>query len=336
LLKIALKQAFCWLAEISRLSRISQRPGVTVLTYHRIVAAEPPEELCLSPELFDHQVAFLVSAFRIVTLEEAVMRLEKGDLKAHCVALTFDDGWRDNYVHAFPILKKHAVPATIFVTSDAISSGRFTWHEFDEAILRTSADTLDLDAFGLGRLPLRNACARSAAVDRLHGMLKNVQHSRRQEIAESVIRRYGKPVGSRIMLNWDELREMQTSGLVAVGGHTISHPILTRIPAAEALKEISGCKIVIEENLGQMIRFFAYPNGTPADINRQVEDMVREAGYAAAFGMTAGPNYSPAERFNLRRTAVSNGVCLGITGAFSPSMLATRVRGAFGGLPFRS
>jgi peptidoglycan/xylan/chitin deacetylase (PgdA/CDA1 family) len=334
LLKTALKQAFCWLAEVSRLSRVSQRPCVTVLAYHRIVNADPLQELCVSPDLFDLQVALLASAFRIISLEEAVMRLEKGDLESHCVALTFDDGWRDNYVHAFPVLKKYAVPATIFVTSDAISSGRFSWYEFDDAILQTSAASIDLEPYGLGRLPLRNARLRSAAVDRLHGILKDMEHSQRQEVAESVIRRYGRPVGSRIMLNWEELREMMASGLVAVGGHTISHPILTRISAEEARREISGCKTIVEENLGRPVRFFAYPNGTPADINRQLADLVREAGYVAAFGMTAGPNYSLEERFSLRRTAISNGVCQGVTGAFSPSMLATRVRGALGGLPF--
>jgi len=334
LLKTALKQVFCWLAEVSGLSRVSQRPCVTVLAYHRIVNADPLQELCLSPELFDLQVALLASAFRIISLEEAVTRLEKGDLESHCVALSFDDGWRDNYIHAFPILKKYAAPATVFVTSDAISSGRFSWYEFDDAIFQTAAASIDLESFGLGRLPLGNARLRTAALDSLHGILKHMEHSRRQEVAESVVRRYGRPAGSRIMLNWDELREMAESGLVTVGGHTISHPILTRVPPAEARREIAGCKSIIEENLGRPVRFFAYPNGTPADMSQQLAELVCEAGYAAAFGMTAGPNYSLAERYRLRRTAISNGVCRGVTGAFSPSMLATRVRGAFGGLPF--
>ena len=224
LLKTSLKQAYCWLAEVSGLSRISQRPCVTVLAYHRIVSADPERELCVSPELFDRQVALLASAFRIISLEEAVTRLEKGDLESHYVVLTFDDGWLDNYVHAFPVLKKYAVPATIFVTTDAISSGRFSWYEFDDAILQTSALSIDLEPYGLGCLSLRNPRLRSSAVDRLHGILKNMEHSRRQEVAESVIRRYGRPAGSRIMLNWNELREMMASGLVTVGGHTISHP----------------------------------------------------------------------------------------------------------------
>ena len=334
LLKTTIKQAYCWLAEVSRLPRISRRSCVTVLAYHRIVSADPEQELCVSPDFFDSQVALLASAFRIISLEEAVMRLGNGDLESHYVALTFDDGWLDNYIHAFPILKKYAVPATIFVTSDAISSGRFSWYEFDDAILQTSATSIDLETYGLGRFPLRHSRLRSSAIHRLHDILKNMKHSQRQEIVESVIRRYGRSVGSRIMLNWDELREMIASGLVTVGGHTISHPILTHVSAAEARREISGCKTVIEENLRRPVRFFAYPNGRPADINQQLVDLVRDAGYAAAFSMTAGPNYSLEERFRLRRTAISNGVCRGVTGVLSPSMLATRVRGALGGLPF--
>jgi peptidoglycan/xylan/chitin deacetylase (PgdA/CDA1 family) len=174
------------------------------------------------------------------------------------------------------------------------------------------------------------------AIQQLHARLKDLPHSQRHEIVESVVRRYGKMDVSRIMMNWDELREMTAGGLVTVGGHTLSHPILTRIAAEEARDEISGCKAVIESELRCPVRFFAYPNGRPSDISQELMDMVHDAGYTAAFSMTAGPNYSLADRFRLKRTAISNGTCRGVTGVMSDSMLAIRVRHAFGGAPFRA
>ncbi len=313
-----------------------RKPGVTILTYHKINDHNDPLSLAISPEFFDAQLKYLASRYRILSLPDAISRLEKGGLDQETIVITFDDGWRDNITFAFPLLKKYGIPATIFFVCDSIESGTFGWHRFDHSILTSTREVLDLSTFGFGRFSLRNSAEKNEVIAVLHRELKKVEDSRRLAVIDWVTSEFGYEECDRVMLSWEELREMAASGLINFGAHTLSHPILTRIPAERAMAEIGDSKKIIEQKLGLAAEFFAYPNGGRSDFNVEIERMVAESGYRAACSALPGRNTDLAERYALRRMDISYGVCRGVGGGFSGRMFALRVSGALNGIVFRS
>ncbi|BAU47919.1 polysaccharide deacetylase [Sulfurifustis variabilis] len=94
------------------------RPGIRILMYHRVVRGLPQDQLTVSPERFEEQMAVLARTRRVMSLADAALALGSGERQAGAVVVTFDDGYRDNLTVALPILEKYRIPATIFVTTD--------------------------------------------------------------------------------------------------------------------------------------------------------------------------------------------------------------------------
>jgi peptidoglycan/xylan/chitin deacetylase (PgdA/CDA1 family) len=291
--------------------------------YHRVNPERDALGLSVSPRFFESQLSFLASRCRVISLAEAVAVLEEGTLLGEHVVITFDDGYRDNYEFAFPILRRHGLPATIFVTVDGLESGTFGWYTFDQAILRSSRKALDLSWFGLGVLDLESKESKALSIRTLHDQLKRCPHDQRLEVVRHVVREMsaeGVVDAERIMLTWEEAREMQESGLVTIASHTMTHPILTRINRETAWDEIVRSKSTIEDKLNAAVDLFAYPNGTLHDYDEDIIRMLKSAGYKAACSTTPGPVTPPVDLFRLPRVDVTYGMCEGLGGRFSPSM----------------
>ncbi len=317
--------------------RLSPRRPTVLLMYHHINDAADPLGLSISPSFFVEQIRYLLENHRIISLGQAVSEIERGGNNRGGVVLTFDDGYRDNYDAAFPILRQYQCPATIFVTCDAVASGTFHWTQFDSAVLSGSRPSLDLTEFGLGRFDLEGRKRRERVLVELHRRLKSLPDADRQEIVAAIVRSLGDG-GSpcRAMLSWEEVREMQQSGLITIGSHTLSHRILTRVSSAAARAEIQDSKRVLEENTGHPVEFFAYPNGGPSDFSPEIAEMVKASGYRAACSTIPGAPTGPRDLFSLPRIDVTYGICRGPAGRFHEPLFATRLAGVFPGLIFRS
>lgn len=315
------------------------RPGkkLQILMYHKITSGSDPLGLTISPDLFARQLQYLTEQYTIISLAEAVYRLESGAIDRDFVVITFDDGYRDNYSVAYPILQRFKAPATIFVTVDAVESGTFGWHRFDSAILGTKRSELDLSGSGLGRYDLTGRRKRERAVVELHRALKKLPDAKRQAVIAQVLAEHGDPGAvERSMLCWDEVREMQGSGLVTIGAHTLSHPILTRIPHDSALAEIRDGKSRLEQETGAPVEFFAYPNGGRDDFDEEIVAMVKACGYRAACSTISAEHFDKMDRFCLPRTDVTEGICSGFDGCFSRNLFSVKVSGMLDGILFRS
>jgi len=304
--------------------------------YHRINDQDDALGLAICPDYFDAQLQYLRRRFWVLSLPDAISRLESGRLDRHAVVITFDDGWRDNMTFAFPLLRKYEIPATIFLVCDAVEKGTFGWHPFDRAILATREGLLDLSTFGFGIHSLRNLGEKNEAIAVLHQELKMVKNDRRLEVVAWVIGKLGGGRGERVMLSWKELEEMVASGLINIGAHTLSHPILTRISAEEAWTEIHDSKQILEEKLKVPVDFFAYPNGGPPDFNEEMEHLVAACGFRAACSSIPGRNTDLTSRFALRRMDITYGICRGAGGNYSRNMFSTKVSGVLEGILFRT
>lgn len=289
-----------------RVPRLEERPApnAQILIYHRVNGEGDPYFGGIPPSLFERQMAYLSSRFTVLPLTELVSALREKALPPNAVAVTLDDGYRDNYLHAFPIFQRHSIPATIFLTTSAIGSDKPIWHDDVFSAFRETTVPA-LEPFG----PRAIAGALATVPDRLRvqqavlGYLRSLSD---EERAEAVVRlREALRVGpSRdvpgLMLTWEDAREM-TRGGIRFGSHTATHPILSRVGPARARRELQESKSVIEERLGVTVDGFAYPNGTPADFLPETKALLREAGYRFAVTTSPGANDATTDLFELRR-----------------------------------
>jgi peptidoglycan/xylan/chitin deacetylase (PgdA/CDA1 family) len=292
--------------------------GIHILMYHRICSQRDELGLAISPEFFEAQIRYLKNNFTIISLDQALEKIPKGTSEPLFV-ITFDDGYRDNFTHAYPILRRYGAPATIFITFNDIESGVTDWHRMDSAIRRTDISELDLDVFGLGVISISTMEKRADAIRKLHRELKQMENGRRLEIVTFILKRCRASDLDRIMLTWEDVRQMADENLVTIGSHTLSHPILTRITSAHAQQEIEESRRRIEEMIERPVRHFAYPNG---DYNAKVMELVKRSGYSSACTTVAGCNENQTDLFALRRIDVTYDMCENITGHFSPRMFA--------------
>lgn len=317
--------------------RCRRRGTLNILMFHKVNTGKDPLGLTISPDVFARQVQYLKEQYVLIPLSEAVDRLQSSAIDRDYTVITFDDGYRDNYTEAYPILKSFRASATIFVTHDAVESGTTAWHRVDTAIRESRRELLDLTGFGLGRFSLESRREREQVIGELHRRLKKMSDADRQAVAAHVFTQHGDPAaGERIMLSWDEIREMQQDGLMSIGSHTLSHPILTRVPKEAALAEVRDSKVLLEEKLGRPVEFFAYPNGGRGDFNEDIVAMVKGCGYRAALSTIPPRGRVLKDLFSLPRTDITPSICRGIDGRFSKQMFAVRVSGMLDGILFRS
>lgn len=296
---------------------------IVILMYHRINHGSDTDTLGLSisPLFFDRQLEFLKSHYKVISLADAVTMVSNGIPEGCQVVITFDDGYRDNYDYAFPLLKKHQIPATIFVSVDAVETGNFGWYAFDKAIMDTRITSIDLTQFNLGVIPLATRGDKERAIVSLHQELKRRDNRICESVIETVVDTLAqKSNPERIIMSWDEAREMLESGLVTIGSHTITHPILTRVERNIARDEIIRSKAMLEERLGTVVDLFAYPNGRAEDFDDEIIGMIMDAGYRAACTTIHGSTVKGENLFRLLRVGVTDGMCRGIGGRFSPEM----------------
>lgn len=289
-----------------RLFALASRGGpqgrLSILIFHRVLP-QPDPLFPMEPyaEQFDALVRHLRSRFAVISLSDAVRRLRDGTLPPGALAMTFDDGYADNLDVAAPILQRHGVPATVFVATGFLD-GDVMWNDLViEAFRKCPSAELDLSSIGLGKVSLRSAVERHGAIDRVLDRLKYQPPAERRQRADELLRAAGVPPPRNLMLTRDGLRRLAASG-IDVGAHSVTHPILARLPADDAWREIRDSKRALEEVLNQAVTCFAYPNGKPnQDYRDEHVRMVREAGFACAVSTAWGAAGQGSDVFQLPR-----------------------------------
>jgi len=267
---------------------------------------------------FDAQLAWLTGLFNVLPLDEAIERLRDGTLPPRAACITFDDGYADNAEVALPILKRHNATATFFISTGFLDGGRMWNDTIIESVRRAPGNMLDLSSLGLGRHDISDPAARRRAIGAILGSIKYLAHAERLEQVAAVERNIGEPLPNDLMMRSEQVRLLADSGMT-IGAHTVSHPILARLPTAEARQEIASSRETLKAITGRPITLFAYPNGKPTeDYLLEHVAMVRELGFSGAVSTAWGaasmsddffqlPRFLPwdrtAMRFSLRLTS---------------------------------
>jgi len=323
---------------------------LVILMYHRVIEdPDSPQEytqpgIAVSNRSFDLQMAFLAKKYHVLRLDQLIKLLQNGRrLPRRCAVITFDDGWRDNFLNAYPILQRHNLPATIFLSTDFIGTGRKFWFlqvGFLLADGKLSAKDLveileKVQCDSSKTIPSGSDKSRDIgliAVDPNLFMeyLKQFSRSTIKKIIADMICRSGLShtewPDREWTLTWEDIKQMSPE-IVEFGSHGCSHNILTIMEADEICRELMESKKLIEEKIQKPVRSFAYPNG---DYNDQIKELVQKAGYDCAvtvIGCNAAE--TPDDRYALRRINVNEGSTLGPAGRFSRSMFACLIEGIF-------
>ncbi len=310
--------SFAFRSGAVRFGRGLFRNSLTVLNYHRIDDPDRPDfdtfkpNVSARPEDFARQMDYLARWFNVVSTRDLVNWLRgKNSLPPHAALITFDDGYLDNYTFAYPILRKHNFPAIIFLTTNHIESDiPFYWDLAAYCFSHTKRNDIQ---FPDGTRREWNGRAEAEQVSgKLIESLKGMNEDEKLEWVARLpdMLEVSTPAGffRNLMMSWDQVREMSRNG-IEFGGHTMSHPILTRVPLEKAKEEIEGSKARVEQELGQEAPGFAYPNGLSNDFNRDIERAVEGAGYGAAFTLLNGPSRNAEVKrgpFAIRRIFISH------------------------------
>ena len=273
-----------------------------ILSFHRVNRDDDPFFPALPTDVFERQMAFVARAYVVLPVEELADRARRGLLPRNALAITFDDGYRDNLTHAAPVLTRLGLPATVFVVTDAIGSAEPLWFDRLALAFKQSRATA-WTAPGGEMLPLESTGQRLAALGKALAHFKRMPNIERRRRVEEVLTALGVTddrAAKNLMLSWDDVHALMGLG-VTIGAHTVSHPILSQLSPQEARAEIEGSWSAVRKNCGRAPRAFAYPNGGAEDYTEGVVAAVRETGFTCAVTTRFGVNTAATPPYELRR-----------------------------------
>ena len=297
--------------------------ALTILAYHRVMPTDALESypfddqlISATPAQFEWQMRHLREHLRPVALREVIAHLDEGaPLPPAAVAVTFDDGFADTYRYAFPVLKRYAIPATVFVSTGYIDSKEPFWFELAAYLVYH----LEPHALALpcGRtFPTGDSReARTRSLRQLDGILKDLPNAERIALIADWARRFNARIehdvtGHSRPISWPQVQEMGTAG-IEFGSHTVTHPNLTCISDEDLERELGDSKRILEERLQRSVQSIAYPIGTPSTFNSHVIEAIERHGYRLGLTYVSGANaLHRIDRFKLHRHGVGLGMTL--------------------------
>lgn len=298
--------------------------GLIVMNYHRI---GNPQDCPFDRNLFsasqenlEKQIQKFQSQCDLIGVDDLETALKSP--RGKHVLLTFDDGYRDNYELAFPVLKSCSATALFFIATDYIDHPRVAWWDEIAWIIRSaSVSTLPAGKWFNEPITIAKeypAQAIGQAVRKYWSLQEEETESFLNDLAEST--QTGRADGSlaeNLWMSWDMIQEMHEASM-RFGGHTVTHPVLSQISTARQQEEIHGCTERLKEKLGVAPQAFGYPVGQSHMFTSKTKQIVEEAGYCWAFSFYGNHcKVLHQDLFDIPRCAIEYGL--------SPAILNSRL-----------
>ena len=302
---------------------------LNVVTYHRFPSATgeklfDDEVVDVSADAFERQLCCLERHFTFVGVEELCAVAAGRSLPPNPLAITFDDGYLDNYEVALPILKRHDAKATFFLSTTALSERRVHWWDRIAYIVkRATVDRLALSYPAKLEIPLGD---RAAAQQRLLRFVKTCRGLDLERFLDElgVAARVAwsaqaeRTFAERLLMTWDHVRELKKAGM-DVQSHTRTHRVLETLEPSELVDELAGSRADLAREIGEAPRAIAYPVGKTIELGSPIRAALEVAGYEVGLSNGTGTNFIDDEidRFDIRRHSVD----LGVSEAYLLAML---------------
>lgn len=248
----------------------------------------PNSHLSVSPEFLDVTILRLKQAgYEFVSMDEMAERLSEGSWDRSdrpAIAITLDDGYRDNLENALPVFKRHEVPFTIFIAPGLVdASHTIWWEDLEHLIASTNRIGMKLPDRGFSSFDTKTTAEKLDAFSQLMAYLTTeVSEYQQREILSRLSNEHnhdGVEHARNSIMNWKELKSLAQDPLCTLGAHTIGHYAVARLSQDSATAEISESRSILEDRLGQPIQHFAYPYGYPAAAGNRDFEIVRELGF---------------------------------------------------------
>lgn len=248
----------------------------------------------LNLEEFENQLKLITKYCNPIALEEALLNK---NLPRNPIVLTFDDGYKNNYNYAFPLIKKYNIPITIFLTTGFIDQTDYMWSDRLEYIIN-KAPPRNLDFLWENdklKLTLNTENEKKISIRSVKNYLKGLSEQKKLSFIENLQQlleidyNWTKIPELLLPLTWEEIRNMKDSGLVSIGSHTVTHPILSKCTLEQQRRELMLSQYRITEELDEECKLFAYPNGNRTDYNLDTITLLKKMKYCAA--VTIEPGY---------------------------------------------
>jgi len=272
------------------LIRWLMRKSPRILMFHRFSAG--PKQNCVSSTELEKQIIYLKERFNILPLSQLRQCIVQGkQTPNNSIVLTVDDGYRDFYEVAYPVLKKHGVPATLYVTSGFVNEELWLWPDQITWLLNSVSEinkTIELGEKNAKNIEITaiNNSNRQQIWSQVISYLLSVDDKTKREWIVYFAEQLGKPLPKRApseyaACSWQQLTEMQQNG-IEIGGHTHTHPSLGQVDDEQLQTELNTCMQFLDEKLGKQERDFCFPNGQPNDYNEAVKKATQESGFKSS------------------------------------------------------
>lgn len=269
----------------------------------------PP--MALKEDTFRTLMERLSARYYVMALDEAVLKIREGSLPERVIALTFDDGYLDNFYCALDILLQRGLPATFFVPVCQVEGQTAYW--WDELYFFMKRSPKDFCLWARGNTPASIQTVvntwtqkKVAEIEILGRSLVRTINSfspgARSAFLSEMGKTFGHYEGPRLLMNREELRNLVGKGFF-LGSHSSSHVPLTDLDDREVETEIHGSRCKLQEYFGSEIASFCYPRGS---WNEDLSRLVEQAGYACAVTTEFGSNMNKPNLFALRRRNISD------------------------------
>ena len=292
-------RALAWLNGIA--SGSGSQGRLLVMIYHQVMDRPDPmrkDEVDVSR--FSAHMDLLARYFNVLPLDHAIRMLKAGRLPAKSVSITFDDGYRNNYINALPVLEERGLTATFFIATGFLDGGRMWNDTVIEAFRTIPAESVHLPEIGLDEFALTDVDRRSEAAQRVIGAIKHLPYPERTEWV-SRIGELTKSLPDDLMMTAGQVQDLRQRGM-AIGGHTVNHPILATLDEGAAEREIGEGKEMLEGLLKEKLSLFAYPNGRKyQDYGEREIRIVGKCGFSAALTTNHGASARDTNAYELKR-----------------------------------
>jgi len=289
-----------------------------ILCYHG-VTSEPSSGIInysrkhISEQEFEKQMHYLKVNCNVLSIDDVVnFHNSRIPYPNNSVVVTFDDGFRNNFTKAVPILKKYNIPATFYITSGIVNTDIMFWVDrLENSINCTAQNSLDLQSFGLGTFELHNYSSKIFALDQIKLFCKSQPNQLKDKVIESVEAQCGY-IPSNITsdyytkISWPELKKISDDPLFTIGGHSLYHDILTSYSGDDSrlIMDIEISIKLLEFNLKTPIHHYSYPEGQAIHFNEKIISILKSFGIICCPSGIFGTNSLDDELFKLKRVMV--------------------------------
>ncbi|QCK87200.1 polysaccharide deacetylase [Phreatobacter aquaticus] len=262
-----------------------------ILMLHHVRPAEPREFapnrlLEVTPDYLESVIERVrAQGFETLSLDQACDRLAGGGDIRPFVCFTFDDGYRDNADYAWPILKRHGVPFTLYLPTAFIDQEGELWWLVLEDTIRTQRSVTAQIAGRTVHFDCSTPALKREAWREIYWWLRSLPETELRAYVRDLAARHGldfRDTCRRLCMTWDEVRALASDPLVTIGAHTVNHYMLAKFDCDTARAEMLGSKDRITSELGREVSHFAYPVGDPTSAGPRDFQMAAECGFRSA------------------------------------------------------